>query len=211
MDIIDTSKIKNLALITHSYAMLRGYRVCVGQDKVRAKKMLGSSYTEFLVWDHIEVEACSIEFSQLFQLGLLQVMPEILLPEEDHMAKHSRFKQPGILRKQMYGLEEKIAEKSALRKVYRSGPWDQWKRRDRATAFGRKKANLPPPAIRELLDPRQDLETQELNRYRRVVSCFRKPRFQLVMLIALLSMKTNRLYRDSMVEKLVAIRDGKSC
>jgi hypothetical protein len=201
--VIDTFKIKSLTLIVHSYAMLRGYRVCIGKHPVQGKKLLGSAYAEFLVWDELVVEACSASITQLIKDGLLELMPELELPIENHFSNRKRFKQPSVLRKQLYKGSKTLKEQEWWADHYYSGPRNGWKKEVYVGALPKKRQKLHLYPVPQIHDKRFPLEVHKLNRFRHVARCWRKPQFLLVMLVAMLSMKTDFFVQDEMVDNLV--------
>ena len=199
---IDTFNIKNLPLMVHSYAMLRGYRVCVNEAEEHQKKLLGSSYAEFLVWDQLVAEASSVSVKSLYKAGLLNLMPELVYPPDDKLTEKRKFKQPGVLRHQLYKVELHLKKQELFRDQYYSGPYNKLKVRVPGRFPLRKKDLLPVSIRGQKKDPRGPIGIFEMEKWKALAMCVRHTRFQLVFLIALLSMKTNTYCRDSIAGQL---------
>lgn len=210
LHVINTLKITNPALIVSSYAMLRGYRVCVDLNPVEQKKMLGSSYAEFLVWDELIAEATMVRFSELlsppnsdskvYVPGLLDLVPGLLCPSKD---KRLKFRQAWRLRETLYGLEQRIEAK--LEMFRPCGPRSRYRRQDWAGRYG-----APKHCQRQdVYDPRRELDDFERSKFDRLVDGF-PDEYKIVMLTFFLSLKTNLYYEESIVDQIVQFANGTS-
>lgn len=207
---VDTTKLRNRPLIAYAYPMLKGYRVCSNRKSGFQKMILGASYTEFLVWDELSIEACCVNISVLIGAGLTDLPIKLRAPLRRLGADGRKRKcQPASkIRKHHLKLEDaKMIEQ--MREEYYSGPMNLWKRREWAAAYWGNQKPTTPVTIRQRPDNRSPMSTDIMNRYRTVAETCEKPDFQLVMLIALLSMSTPMFYRDSMVDELMNIPQGK--
>ena len=208
---VDTTKIRNLPLIVHAYPMLKGYRVCSNRKSSFQRMIIGASYTEYLVWDELQVEACSVDVSLLIQVEVLELPIKLKVPIKrlGRQGHKRKFQTASRIRQSHLKLEEsRVVEH--MRDNYTSGPYNLWKKGERTCAFWGNRKSTTPVAIREKIDTRSHMSTDMMNRYRIVAQVCEKPRFQLVMLVALLSMSRPAFYSESMVEQLMQIPQGES-
>ena len=207
---VDTTKLRNRPLIVYAYPMLKGYRVCWNRKSGFQKMILGASYTEFLVWDELDIEACCVNITVLIGAGLndLPIKLKASLQRLGADGRKRRCQPASKIRKHHIKLgDAKTIEK--MREEYYSGPWNRWKRREWVAAYWGNPRPTTPITIRQRPDNRSPMSTDVMNRYRTVAETCKKPEFQLVMLIALLSMSTPMFYHDSMVDELMNIPQGK--
>ena len=207
---IDTTKIQNLPIIVHAYPMLKGYRVCSNRKSWYQKMIMGASYTEFLVWDELIAEADSIKLSTLLAAGLtdLPIKLKSSVTAIGASGPKRTFLRPCQARQQHLKRED-LKTVELIREAYYSGPRSEWRGKERWAARCGYANTAIPVALQQKGDTRAPMSTDTMNRYRRVAECCVKPRFQLVMLIALLSMSTPEFYEDSMVDELMRISPGK--
>ena len=207
---IDTLKIRDPALIVSSYAMLRAHRVCVNLHPVEQRKLLGSSYAEFLVWDELNVEASTIQLrdmlnpksgqANIWTPGLLELLPEFIKPSANK--KNLKFRQAWDLKSRLYGLQERIDMELDLRRP--RGP-----RLDQRDVHRAGRMGVPDHLKhKSVQDPRCALDDLVLGKYVKIVD--QQPaEVKMVMLAFLLSFKTSTFYEDTIVDELAKLAEGK--
>lgn len=200
---IDTTRLTKRSLIVHAYSMLQTYGVRLNANLSYNQARLKTSWNEFLIWDELVGAAGSIAFDDLlypkiskhnFQPpGLLDLMPNLgTTPKEGSWSKFRKAKNFS----QYYGLQEKIqlydlASKSLLSaKDY--GSWRGWERR----------SSLPIPK-----DARVPLDEWHLLDYVALVENMPGD-FQFPLVVHLLSMRTDFINKESMLEGLTRLPEG---
>ena len=190
--IIDTMRMKGAALIVHSQTMLEAYDVelstGLGWDVKRAQ----TSWNEFLVWDELEVDAGSVGIDDLLHPrralpdhhapGLIELLPNL----EKTSKIAAQFSQE-------YGFAAKLAQYNRVHESLLASL-------DPPGRHGKHN----PETVKYPDDPRGHQDDWALKDLWYLVRGLPK-RFQPRMVCALLSLRTNFVNQDSMVEEIVKL------
>lgn len=199
-------QIEEAALIVHCQTMLEAYGVELSSGLGYDVKRTETSWNEFLVWDELQVDAGVVDLNDL------------LYPEpahSDYIAKGLIELLPNLGKTPQKGTWGRVKMAKQFSKEYGFGAQLAYYKRVHASLL----ASLEPPSrhrkenpetIKSPEDPRIEQDDWALKDLWHLVRNMPK-RFQPRMVCALLSLRTNFVNQDSMVEEMLKLPRREHC